>query len=504
MYESYFNLTERPFAAVPRIDHYFPAANIENARTMLARCIERAEGTAIVVGASGTGKTLLCQLLAEQFKTSFQVASLPSGHLCTRRALLQALLYELGQTYRGMDEGELRLALVDHMTLNEDCGRGIVLLVDEAHDLPLRLLDEIRMLTNLMRAGQPAVRLVLSGNRGLEERFANPKLESFSQRVAMRCYLEAFQRAETQDYIHARVTSAGGRAAQIFPAETCQSVYKATDGIPRLINQVCDHVMLLAYAAQRRAIEPPHIEEAWADLQQLPTPWAEPQKQVSDSVIEFGGLDDETPTAAESSEMVLRISPEIGLAPTTDPDPADQIHQIQEILSDVEEEFRPAGSIRPEIELVFDEPENPFRERFVEEEVITDRYAPPPVAAKTPETIEPARPVESARPMEPAMPIDPPRRIERLAAGLQSLAASAAAAQPAMAVPAAATRRDEPSAETFPMHRETLEREQEPDDADMIVIEEGYEDMPSWPARNVVAVRRQEYGRLFAKLRQGT
>lgn len=483
MYEAYFNLKERPFASVPRIDHYFPAASIAAARATLTRCVERAEGTAIVVGASGTGKTLLCQLLAEEFKTAFQVASLPSGHLSTRRALLQAILYELGQTYRGMDEGELRLALVDHMTLNEECGRGIVLVVDEAHDLPLRLLDEIRMLTNLMRTGQPAVRLVLSGNRGLEERFASPKLESFSQRLAVRCYLEALQRSETQDYIHARVTAAGGRASQIFSPETCQSVYKATDGIPRLINQVCDHVMLLAYAAQRRQIEPAHIEEAWADLQQLPTPWTETQKVDSNAVIEFGGLDDETPPAGEPSDMVLHISPEIGLAASTDPDPADQIHQIQEILSDVEEDFKPAGSIRPEIELVFDEPEDPFRERFVEEEVITDRYTPAPVAATPSEMTEPARP------------------IERMAGCPQPMAAQARVAEPA---PAPEAQVDEPQAETVLMHRETLAKSREPDDADMIVIEEGYEDMPSWPARNVVAVRRQEYGRLFAKLRRSS
>ena len=69
-------------------------------------------------------------------------------------------------------------------------------------------------------------------------------------------------------------------------------VHKATDGVPRLINQVCDHVLLLAYAAGIRRIEPAHVEEAWADLQQLPTPWNEPAAPASDSLIEFGGLDD--------------------------------------------------------------------------------------------------------------------------------------------------------------------------------------------------------------------
>jgi type II secretory pathway predicted ATPase ExeA len=260
MYETYFNLSQRPFAAAPRVDHYFPAATIDGARTTLIRCIERAEGAATAIGPSGIGKTLLCQVLAEHFRGAFAVALLTGAALGTRRALLQAILYELGLPYRGMDEGELRLALVDRVTLSDEHPAGMLLLVDDAHHLPLRLLDEIRGLTNLMRGGQPAVRLVLAGGRGLEERFASPKLESFSQRLAARCYLEAFQWAETQDYIHARIAACGADGPQIFPPETCQRVHKATDGVPRLVNQVCDHVMLLACAAGRKRIEPEHID----------------------------------------------------------------------------------------------------------------------------------------------------------------------------------------------------------------------------------------------------
>ncbi len=279
MYETYFNLTERPFTSIPRIDHFYPAAVIDAARNTLARCVDRGEGVAMLIGPSGTGKSLLCQVLAEQFQKTFQVALLASTHLDTRRSLLQAILYELDRPYRGLDEGELRLSLVDYITLSDDCGRGVVLLVDEAHHLPLRLLDEIRSLTNLTRERQPAVRMVLAGGHVLEERFASPKLESFSQRISARCYLEAFPRSETQAYIQTRISACGGRGAEIFPAETCHTVHKATDGVPRLINQVCDHVLLLAYGADVRRIEPAHVEEAWADLQQLPTPWNAPARR---------------------------------------------------------------------------------------------------------------------------------------------------------------------------------------------------------------------------------
>ena len=410
MYETYFNLTERPFASVPRIDHFYPAAVIDVARNTLTRCVDRGEGVAMIVGPSGTGKSLLCQVLAEQFQKTFQVALLASTHLDTRRSLLQAILYELNRPYRGMDEGELRLSLVDYITLNDDCGRGVVLLVDEAHHLPLRLLDEIRSLTNLIRDLQPAVRMVLAGSHVLEERFASPKLESFSQRIAARCYLEAFQRSETQAYIQGRISACRGRGDEIFPAETCQMVHKATDGVPRLINQVCDHVLLLAYAADIRRIEPAHVEEAWADLQQLPTPWNEPAAPTNDSVIEFGGLDDgplELPPIAGKIAAVEETSPtgapimqpalvaEMG----EDRETFEQLRRIQKLLADVRAEFQPVTTIEPEVELVFDAP-HPFGEAFEEEEVIADRYA-----ASAPRSSVPSLPAAESAPSVAAIAV---------------------------------------------------------------------------------------------------
>ena len=195
---------------------------MEAARKTLTRCVERAEGVGLIVGPSGTGKTLLCRILAGQFRGAFNVALLSSGGLGPRRALLQAILYELGQPCRGMDEGELRLSLVEHLTSPDKSPQGMVLLVDEAQALSLRLLDEIRALTNLVHNDQPRVRLVVAGNRVLEERFASPKLDSLTQRVVARCYLESFNRSETQEYIHALIAAAGAKGPRLFPGGVLQ------------------------------------------------------------------------------------------------------------------------------------------------------------------------------------------------------------------------------------------------------------------------------------------
>ena len=110
MYESYFGLSQQPSASVPRVERALPAARAEAARATLTRCVERAEGVGLIVAPSGTGKTLLCRILAEQFRGRFEVALLRSGRLGTQRAA-PGHPVRVGQPYRGMDEGELRLSL---------------------------------------------------------------------------------------------------------------------------------------------------------------------------------------------------------------------------------------------------------------------------------------------------------------------------------------------------------------------------------------------------------
>ena len=117
----------------------------------------------------------------------------------------------------------------------------MLLLVDEAHTLPLRLLEEVRLLTNVVRDGQSRVRLVLAGGMALEERLTSPKLESFHQRIAARCYLQPLGRDETIYYVQEQIRRCGATRTALFTGDAQASVHTATDGIPRLINQVCDH-----------------------------------------------------------------------------------------------------------------------------------------------------------------------------------------------------------------------------------------------------------------------
>lgn len=293
--------SERAFPSHPRVDRYFGAGSVEEARARVMRCVERGDGPALVIGGPGMGKTMLLGVLEESLRDRFKVASLASTQLCTRRALLQAVLHGLGQPYRGRDEGEVRLALATFLENRQECPNGAVLLVDEAQALPSRLLEELRILSNLARDGEPLVRLVLAGSAALEEQFAAPALEAFNQRLAARAYLGPLNHAETCQYVRAHVAAAGADPDALFAGEALDAIYSASDGVPRLINQVCDRAILEAVGQGAANIDAGMIQAAWSDLHQLPAPWytpasAEPNAATapieSDSgVLEFGMLD---------------------------------------------------------------------------------------------------------------------------------------------------------------------------------------------------------------------
>jgi type II secretory pathway predicted ATPase ExeA len=371
LYESYFQLEARPFAAAPRPDRYFPARSIDQARQTLARVIERSEGIGLAIGATGTGKSLLCQVLGESLKTQFGVACLLSGRLASRRALLQAILFELGLRYRGMDEAELRLSLIDFLTSSKRSFSALALIVDEAHTLPAKLLEELRLIGNLAQDGEPRIRVVLVGAPSLEEHLTSPKLDSFNQRIAARCYLSNLNHDETVAFIWHQLAAVGGDADAVITTDAMSAIHRASDGIPRLVNQISDHALIVGHLAGVKPITDAIVEEAWADLQQLPAPWdgqSNDARQGQAAIVEFGRLDDD-------GEAVESIPFRAAVADfDVSADPVEQLDEIVDQLAEIDD-FHPAGSIRPEVELVFPELRSPLDESYAEEELIVDRYS---------------------------------------------------------------------------------------------------------------------------------
>lgn len=337
MYEKVFQLTSRPFVSTPDVERFFSAKTTHRALTQACSCIERASGTVLVVGPTGSGKTLFLNMLQEQFRSVYQVVNLACARLAERHDLLQSILFELNQPYLDRSEGELRLQLIDYLKPSADCPNGILLLVDEAHLLSSQLLDEIRLLTNFVRDGKPRANLVLAGNHRLEENLVDSSLESFNQRVATRCYLTNLNRSETIEFINAAIMRVGGQPNQIFTEDAMEAVHEVTDGCPRLINQVCDHAMILSAGANLAVIEEDCVREAWADVQNLPNPWAAAkqapatptEQNPQTSSIEFGNLDDSVEFGEDTGSIEVGTLDETQDEPVAASEDDGQWHEIQ-------------------------------------------------------------------------------------------------------------------------------------------------------------------------------
>ena len=299
MHDSLFQFAGQPFSAAPDPAAYVPLEPMEMAGKTLTEAIRRRRGPSLLIGPTGSGKSLLAQLVAGQVKSSHHPLLLSSSVFCTRKALLQHILHGMQVPFHHPGEGELRLAIVDALAKRENLQGGLALIVDEADRLATPLLEELRVITNIVRDGQPQVQLLLVGDARLEEQLAEPRMSCLNQRIASRCYLRAWKRDETTRYIQRQLERAGADAAQLFTPEALITLHEITTGTPRLVNQLADHALWLAAKDQAAPIDERAIHVAWSDLQQLPLP-AEFQLAALDEAvdtIEFGELD-EIDTAA--------------------------------------------------------------------------------------------------------------------------------------------------------------------------------------------------------------
>ncbi len=277
--KSFYSLATRPFMTVARVGSFHPSPDATKALDGLMRVIRRAEGIGLLVGPTGTGKSLLLSCLRERIEGDYAVALLSGARICTRRALWQSILSDLGEAYRGLDEEELRIGLVDRIRGLAATGSGLVILVDESHTLPRRLLEELRLLNGVVTA-YPAVHLVLAGTIRLEEMLGESDLEGIAQRIAVRGYLEPLDYEETCRYVRTQMYCAGLNWDSKFEPECDAVVYSLTEGVPRLINQLCDQAIRLAEQRDACEVGKHDLAAAWEEIQNLPAP-ASLQSEIS-------------------------------------------------------------------------------------------------------------------------------------------------------------------------------------------------------------------------------
>lgn len=271
LYQEFYHLKEHPFRLSPDPAFMCMTTQHREALSGLIYSVCTQPGLTVMVGEAGTGKTtLLYSLLGLLEKRRFVTA------MCTNPTLTREEFYDLLMIKFGVDcqstlKSRQLMALQETLLRNRADGRPSLLIVDEAQRLPTELLEEIRLLLNLETPREKLLEIIVSGQPELASILARPELRQLKQRVSCICKLKALSLDELQEYLHHRLTLAGLPGQTLFNEETIQLVYEYTQGIPRLINSLCNGALQTGFALQSRNITANIIEEAARDLELLRT-----------------------------------------------------------------------------------------------------------------------------------------------------------------------------------------------------------------------------------------
>ncbi len=242
------------FPAFPCTARYVPLGAIEDAVARVSRAVDAREAAALVIGPPGTGKSLLCGLIAEQYQATHQVVVLGEAPIEDRETMLRHLLHHMGVESSAGQDCDPHLALVDYLTDSSRQDEGLLLIVDEAQKLSADVIEAIRMVTNIRRNGEPRVFALLCGGVKLDETLVDASLESFTQRAATRCYLHPMNAEETRYFVQQTISNCGADPESTITVEAIATIHHACSGVPRLINQLVSQAIDCAADADETLI----------------------------------------------------------------------------------------------------------------------------------------------------------------------------------------------------------------------------------------------------------
>jgi general secretion pathway protein A len=267
MYEQYYGLRDKPFSLTPNPRFVFYSNAYHEAEGQLIFGITNREGFMMVTGEPGTGKTTLCCDLISKLDREHAQAALMLNPFLTGVEMLGALLTEFGVTVPARSSRkELLDRLTQFLLAQLALGKRCVAIFDEAQHLSPEFLEQIRVLSNLETEHDKLLQIVLAGQPELLERIQTPNMVQLDQRVSIRCTLSHLDERETSRYIQHRLNVAGAREQIRFSPRAVKHVYRASRGVPRLVNLVADRALLAGFASQTRDIEVSHVRKAVSAL----------------------------------------------------------------------------------------------------------------------------------------------------------------------------------------------------------------------------------------------
>jgi putative secretion ATPase (PEP-CTERM system associated) len=267
MYESHYGLTSKPFQLIPDPNFYFGSKQHSRAKAYLEYGVSRNEGFVVITGEIGAGKTTILRTLIEGLHGSNVV----TGHLVTTQLGAEDTLRMVGAAFgfkvKDVPKSELLITLEAFLISQTSQGKRCLLIVDEAQNLSMRAIEELRMLSNFQFGNQALLQSFLIGQPEFREILQRPEMEQFRQRVAATCHIGPLDAAETRAYIEHRLKCAGSIDKPSWGEGAFEAIHKATRGIPRRINSVCDRVLLLGFLAERTALTVDDVNEVVKELE---------------------------------------------------------------------------------------------------------------------------------------------------------------------------------------------------------------------------------------------
>jgi general secretion pathway protein A len=261
MYKGFFGLREDPFNANPDPRYLFLTKEVEEALSGLMYGVHNRKGFITLTGEVGTGKTTLVNRLLDWLhQRRARTAFLFNSRMNTNQ-LFDFIVAEFGISCDARSKSQQLMKLNQWLLDRYRAGETVVLIVDEAQNLTLPVLEEIRLLTNLETSTEKLLQIVLSGQPELEERLRLPQLRQLRQRVMLRCKTSPLTKEQTHSYILERLRIAGASGEPIFDPKTVETIHMYSMGIPRVVNLLCEHALINAYVEQQRPILPKIVED---------------------------------------------------------------------------------------------------------------------------------------------------------------------------------------------------------------------------------------------------
>jgi len=263
MYERFYGFKERPFSLLPDPDFLFLGDKHKTALDLLELTIFNQAGFCVVSGDIGAGKTTLIRELLNRLDEDICVGLISNTHPSFGE-LLQWIMAAFGLSCDSGDQFELHKRFLDFVIQQYADNKRTLLIIDEAQNLSVSAMEELRMLSNVNSDKDLVLQIILVGQHQLRDKLQLPELEQFAQRVAVDHHLTGLDEKETRDYIRYRLTRAGG-SADLFSEDSCRTVYRCSDGIPRLINGICDICLVYGYSDKSPVITPELVRDVVKD-----------------------------------------------------------------------------------------------------------------------------------------------------------------------------------------------------------------------------------------------